>query len=275
MKDREIVLNITNIYHQEMLQNGNWFLMQRENQNDEWQHISVSMDVCYKLQELDKIYRYRDDAYAYIYSFAPMKKDEIFVCKIQTTFMMKNMHAKRNHFCLETKRKKIRVIKFVTYILESVLNILYQCIATLIPKNGKNILLMSETRDFGGNLKKLDERLKERGLDKKFHISYFFHKTMERRKYQVLVYWLKLIFITAKQDYIFVDDYTPFFDFIKLNPKTKLIQVWHAGVGFKSVGYARFGKNGSPHPYNTSHRKYDYAIVGGEALRDVYAEVLG
>ena len=32
---------------------------------------------------------------------------------------------------------------------------------------------------------------------------------------------------------------------------------------------------GSCHPYASSHRRYDYAVVGGEALREVYSEVFG
>lgn len=135
--------------------------------------------------------------------------------------------------------------------------------------------MLSETRDMGGNLKALDDRLKERGLDKEFQITYSFHKTLESRRAKIFFLWLRLAVLTARQDYIFVDDYVPFFKYIKKDPRTKLIQVWHAGVGFKSVGYARFGESGSPYPYAAAHRQYDYAIVGGEALRDVYAEVFG
>jgi len=73
---------------------------------------------------------------------------------------------------------------------------------------------------------------------------------------------------------IFVELTVPIFKYIDLSDKTKLIQVWHAGVGFKSVGYARFGFAG-PEPYDSCHRKYDYAIVGSKALVPVYAEVFG
>ncbi len=134
---------------------------------------------------------------------------------------------------------------------------------------------MSETRDFGGNLQALDTRIKERNLDQQFKVSYSFHKTLEENNLKHLLEWIKLAFVTAKADYIFVDDYVPFFKYVNVHPKTKLIQVWHAGVGFKAVGYARFGENGSPWCYASCHRKYDQVIVGGEALRDVYAEVFG
>ena len=86
--------------------------------------------------------------------------------------------------------------------------------------------------------------------------------------------WIGLLWKISKQEFIFVDDYSPIYKFINLSKKTKLIQVWHAGVGFKSVGYSRFGFGG-PEPYNSCHRKYDYAIVGEENLIPVYEEVFG
>ena len=188
---------------------------------------------------------------------------------------MKDNSPEKRHFSAESSKMSKRWIKRVIYFLEKFINIIYQIVSHLTPKKGNRILLMSETRSMGGNLQALDERLKVRGLDKSFRISYCFSKTLERSKIRILLIWLKLAFMTGRQDFIFVDDYVPFFKYINVHPKTKLIQVWHAGVGFKSVGYARFGEKGSPYPYASSHRKYDYVIVGGEALRDVYAEVFG
>lgn len=62
---------------------------------------------------------------------------------------------------------------------------------------------------------------------------------------------------------------------LPISKKQKIIQLWHAGVGFKAVGYARFGKDGGPHPVCSSHRKYTYAIVDSEKLIDIYKEVFG
>ena len=67
----------------------------------------------------------------------------------------------------------------------------------------------------------------------------------------------------------------PIFGFLNLNKRTKLIQVWHAGVGFKSVGYSRFGKVGTPFPVGSCHKKYDYALISSKKLTEVYAEVFG
>ena len=131
-----------------------------------------------------------------------------------------------------------------------------------------------ETKDYlWGNLKAIDDRLHDRGLDKKFNISYSFRKAVGT--HMSALSWAKLIFMIAKQDYIFVDDYVPVFGFLNLRKKTKLIQVWHAGVGFKSVGYSRFGKVGTPFPSGSCHKKYDYVLVGSEELVEVYSEVFG
>ena len=87
--------------------------------------------------------------------------------------------------------------------------------------------------------------------------------------------WCRDIIQIAKSDYVFIDDYCPVFNFIDPGDKAILTQVWHAGVGFKSVGYARFGITGSPDPYQSAHRRYNYALIGNEHLRDIYSEVFG
>lgn len=329
----EIVINITNIQEQKMLQNGDWYIKylnknyeeemliyekeeynynknrgdfssdsedegldeEKENESDEngnlmiekevdnekpwipylWKDIPLTMEACYKLKDLDKVYRYSGNNYAYIFTFSPLKTRDELICRINSTFMLKNRKPEKRYFSVESAKKRKVIKKALIFYLEQFLNSVYQLATACFPKKGKNILLMSETRDLGGNLKALDERLKERGLDKEFKISYHFSKTLEQSRSKIFFTWLKLALLTAKQDFIFVDDYVPFFKYINVSKKTTLIQVWHAGVGFKSVGYARFGEKGSPYPFAASHRRYDYAIVGGEALRDVYAEVFG
>ena len=87
--------------------------------------------------------------------------------------------------------------------------------------------------------------------------------------------WIKVVTKIARQDVIFVDDYAPVFGFFHLGKKTKLIQVWHAGEGFKSVGYSRFGKDGSPFPAGSCHKQYTHVITGSEHLIDVFHEVFG
>ena len=121
-------------------------------------------------------------------------------------------------------------------------DILYKMFSLLHLNNNNNILIMSETRTpIGGNLRALDDRLKERNINNYYKISYAFQKTLKENRFKLIFKYLILIWKISKQELIFIDDYSPIFKYINLSKKTKLIQLWHAGVGFKSVGYARFG----------------------------------
>lgn len=138
-------------------------------------------------------------------------------------------------------------------------------------------MIMSETKDvLWGNLKYIDTRIKERNLDQKFKITYSYRSAAGKHQSGKDIFsWMKVVTKIARQDVIFVDDYAPVFGFFKLGRKTKLIQVWHAGEGFKSVGYSRFGKDGSPFPDGSCHKQYTHVITGSEHLIDVFHEVFG
>ena len=190
--------------------------------------------------------------------------------------MKKNKHPEKKDVILESNSLKQGLRKIVFIVTKSTIRSIYAILNKIRKKDGKHILFMSETRvPIGGNLKAIDSRIKERGLDKEFKISYSFSKTLQQSKLKTFFTWSRLLWLIAKQDYIFVDDYVPIFKTITLYKDTKLIQVWHAGVGFKSVGYSRFGKAGSPLPKDSCHRKYDYALVGSNGLIPVYEEVFG
>lgn len=263
------VINITNIKDITMLKNEEYSFIAKS--QDEIEEIGIETEVGYKLDNLDKIYRYSNQNLAYTVSFMPEERENKIVCTLISRFMVIN----DKYYKEQIKGSKNKVRRAIFIFGKNCFNFLYK-ICSLLHFNKKNkILLMSETRaPIGGNLKALDERIKERNLNKKFKISYSFFKTLETSKINVIFKYLKLVWILSKQEIIFVDDYCPIFKFIKLSNKTKLIQLWHAGVGFKSVGYARFGFSG-PYPYTSCHRRYDYAVVGGEALIPVYEEVFG
>ena len=166
----------------------------------------------------------------------------------------------------------IRKCGFIT--IKRFINWFYLLSVRSHKKNGRNILIMSENRNgIMDNLQAIDTRLKERGLDREFKITYHFRNIFEGR--QNPFSWLRTINLIAKNDYIFVDDYAPIFAYVDMDPKTTLVQVWHAGFGFKLVGYGRFGISGSPHPVKSCHRKYTYALIGNNELREIYSEVFG
>ncbi len=273
-KNSEIVLNITNTPSGEMLPEGEWRL-NFLGADGKSEAVELSDDVCRKLPSMDKAFWYAESTKACVFSLIPDYSEGGQTFFIRNFFMKKDRKPHKRFTPDKNAPVKRKLHSLLGNFVGKCLNILYQLLSAFCAKKGNRILLMSENREMGGNLKALDDRLKGRGLDKKYKISYHFAKALDSKGFSLFAIWFRLVFQCAKQDYIFIDDYEPFFEHINLSKKTKLIQLWHAGVGFKSVGYSRFGMEGSCHPFVSSHRKYDYAVVGGEALRDVYSEVFG
>lgn len=144
----------------------------------------------------------------------------------------------------------------------------------LFPHRGRRVLFLKENgEEPTDNLAAIRDRMIERGMEKNYTIVERYRNTFNWLQNPFA--WLHDIVSIARADYIFIDDYCPVFNFIKPRKGTTLTQVWHAGVGFKSVGYARFGLPGSPDPYQSAHRRYTYALIGNEHLRQIYSEVFG
>lgn len=289
-------INITNISERKLLPNDIWFFglydesILKQNQPKKKKNAKIDIEevvepepifkslvdssLAHHLEDLSRVYRYGQNNYAYIVTFTIQLVNEELVLLMRTSYMMRNKFPRRRRPLIETNTLKgLRKSLFMKVAKASV-NSLYFVLSKITIKNGKNILFMSENRDFmSENLKAIDGRIKERELDKKFKIRYSIRNVLIN-KYG-LIAWIKDIYKIAKSDYIFVDDYSPIFNFFQLSKKTKLIQVWHAGIGFKAVGYSRFGKPGSPYPLTSCHRRYDYALVGAEGLVDDYVEVFG
>ena len=250
------VLNLTIAGGRELLPAGRWAIVDAATGEPE----SVSDEVLFSLEDAARVFRYSKNRFAYTVTFSMAGVDDDAHLVMVVTYMRLNKHP-------EVQEGRLLPIK-------RALNAYYQVVSHVVPKRGNKVLFLSENMDhIRDNMLAIDTRLRERGLDQRFKLSYDFHNIFGRR--QDPVRWLKTITKVACQDFVFVDDYVPMFGFLKLHPKTKLIQVWHAGFGFKLVGYGRFGIDGSPHPFVSCHRKYDWALVGNEHLREVYSEVFG
>lgn len=275
--NNEIIINMTNIHHKMMIQNGNWYFKYLI--DNQYYIIPMTLEVGQKLASLDKVFRYGGNNYAYIITFAPKRKNDLYFC-MSVTFMMQNRNPRKRHILNEGGNNRVKLKKECVYMIEKIQNLIFKAVSALTHKNKKRILLMSESRTpISGNLLALDNRLKERHLDQELKISYYFKNTRNLSQLKMMLEWFKLAFLCGKQDFIFVDDYCPFFKCIDIDkdPSITFVQVWHAGLGFKAVGYGRFGSGGKAgqYPYESSHRKYDYVIVGGESLRPSYAESFG
>ena len=251
---------ITCAYRDNMIEEGIWNFCY----NDEL--VKIDIDCVKELESKQKVFFYKGHLFAVIVSF---NIDEEFNLILHMDYMKKNKKPYKNERVADGNYIKKAVINIGSCFVM----LLYSFLCIIHRKKGNKILFMSETRDkLSGNLLALSNRMKERNLDTEYKMYYSFKKVLSDKK--SILYILKIINLISKVDYIFVDDYAPIFNTITLK-KTKLIQLWHAGVGFKSVGYSRFGKDGSPHPTISVHRKYDYAVVAAPNLIPVYQEVFG
>ena len=139
-------------------------------------------------------------------------------------------------------------------------------------KKKKVLFLSGQAASPGENLTAVSDRMKKRGLaggKRGFDIleSYRDRSSGPRD----LMRALRRI---AAADYIFLDDHEPLLDYVLLRKSTVLVQLWHAGVGFKSSGYSRFGCPGGPAPF-MCHRQYTWGTVSSKAVIPIYSEIWG
>lgn len=274
--DRNVIrLNITNmtgIRNQEMLAAGLWELISVS--DDSEQSIPLAAAVIGKLDKLSRVFPYCDHKYAYAVAFEMNEGKGASCFVLSSMYYQVNKNPKKGNIMLESDSTHDLIVNAATSVATALVRFIYFISSNIRKKNGTRILMMSETKTgMTGNLLSLSNWL---GLNRpSYHLTYSFHETLNMKKSRVVPVWIKLVWLMGKQDIILVDDYAPIFKVLNLHPGTKLIQVWHAGVGFKSVGYSRFGKEDSPRPFQSAHRKYDYAIVGSTGLIPVYSEVFG
>lgn len=236
---------------------------------------TVTPEIGYRIDELSRVFRYGRDKYAYNMSFSltNFDGDNLELC-FNSYFLIANNKWKKRKYIQEAFRLPGKINRAYMFAVIRLIRLYYRIVSVLTPKNGNKILFMSETKDYlWGNLKYIHDRIIERGLDSKFDMAVSCRRAVGENK--SIISWIKTVTNIARHDFIFIDDYAPLFGFFKLSNKTKLIQVWHAGEGFKSVGYSRFGKDGSPFPSESCHKAYDYALTGSEKLVHVYEEVFG
>lgn len=148
---------------------------------------------------------------------------------------------------------------------------IYSTVARFIgPKKGRILFASDQRLKIEGNLRRVQERMVERGLDQQFEMKNSF-------RLPGTTGWgttIRILYLMATSEIVLLDDYFGLLKSIKVDPRSRIIQLWHAGSGFKSVGYSRFGNPGSPRLWHP-HRQYTYAITGSEHLRHVYAEAFG
>lgn len=282
------VINITAAIGRRFLGNGSWRIgvqkfeykneLSPAGQTDEvsdelGQPCIVASELAYRLSDFDRVFRYGGNHYAYTVTFEPYLTDqETLSIYLNVRFMRQNNQPEKRRPFFEAQSFIGAFKRLWQEGVKKFLRLLYILEIHVFPKRGNTILLMSETRPaLWGNLQAIDERLRERGLDQRFKIRYSFRIAVGKRNSNSS--WFKVLKAVATSDIIIVDDYVPMLGYLPLDKNTKLIQVWHAGLGFKAVGYCRFGKNGSPYPYGSPHKQYTFALAPSVAARQVFEEV--
>ncbi len=140
-------------------------------------------------------------------------------------------------------------------------------------RRARTVLFMSEQNDsIRSNLKAVSDRMIERGMDREYQI-YFSARSAASDSHS-LWNWIKLLKKMASSGIIFLDDHAVMLNWLKLSEDTKLIQLWHAGAGFKSSGYSRWGHKGGPGP-SPCHRQYSFGIAGSKNIAPFFSEVWG
>lgn len=256
--ENKLIISVTNI-NGSILDKGIWYIKVDQHK------VKVSPNLYKDFDNLSRIFYYRDGFYSYNVNLKA--KEDIFY--IQIHFMMENRKYKKYiRICEESNiLKKSKIIFKI--ILIHLVNLLYILRLLLKTSNSKTILFLTEnSNELTPNLKIMHEALE----NSPYKLITYCHDDFQK-KYNLS--YIHEALLLAKSDLVLLEDYTPILNFLKIKRSPKILQLWHAGVGFKAVGYARFGKEGSPHPYYSCHRKYDYVIVDNENLVNIYQEVFG
>lgn len=223
-----------------------------------------------RLDQDSRTFLYAANKAAYIVGFGISEDDERPHFVMRTYVMFRKPNPKPNSPKPSLRR---RVVRWVLPRSRRVklANQVYRLARLLNPPRGNRILFASEMRsDMEGNLARVHERMIERGLDSRYKFRYSFRVP----RIATMQTTLRTIYLLATSDIVLIDDYFGLLETLELSPETRIIQLWHAGSGFKAVGYSRFGTYGSPGLRN-AHRKYTYAITGSKRLVPVYAEAFG
>ena len=133
------------------------------------------------------------------------------------------------------------------------------------------ISFLSGRRDeLSGNEKFVYNLLKdEKGID----FQFLFFSDVDGFKDKKNIKRFVELYATSK--IVIVDDYYDLLNTFQKRDDVTLFQLWHACGAFKTFGFSRLGKKGSPRQISPNHRMYDYTIVSSSEVVKHYAEGFG
>ncbi|WP_406385504.1 CDP-glycerol glycerophosphotransferase family protein [Streptomyces sp. NBC_01618] len=262
-------INVTNFENRRQVPNGTWRIVPVAG-DERLPAATFDLNAADRLDVDSRTFLYDRNRSVYVIAFGISDDDENPEFLMRTYQLFRSAGPSKNAVKKPLgKRISLKVLPRARR--RKIANRFYWAARRLNPPRGNRILFASEMRTaLGGNLARVHDRMIERGLDKKYTFRRSFRVPATANKWSTF----RLIYQLATSDTVLMDDYFGLLGNLSISPETKIIQLWHAGSGFKAVGYSRFGKYGSPKLSN-AHRKYTYVITGSKHLVPVYAEAFG
>ncbi|MCF3963894.1 CDP-glycerol glycerophosphotransferase family protein [Streptomyces fuscigenes] len=263
-------INVTNFQGRGQVPNGTWRIVAVIG-DERLDAADFDLTATDRLDSDSRTFLYDRNRVAYVISFGISDNDENPEFLMRTYQLFRKAGGGKGKGPKKSLGKRIGLRLLPRARRRKLANRVYTLSRRLNPPRGNRILFASEMRPkIGGNLARVHDRMVERGLDKKYSFRYSFRIPSTANKWSTL----RVIYLLATSDIVLLDDYFGLLGQLGISPKTKIIQLWHAGSGFKAVGYSRFGRYGSPKLSN-AHRKYTYVITGSKHLVPTYAEAFG
>ncbi len=265
-------LNVSNTGANIALPNGTYRIMAAANGAQLCRAIA-DVSIVASLDDSSRNFPYNNTSSVYTITFFIEENDE----ELDLAMIALASHSVRPSFPKPRIKKLFKLAKPKKYFKQNrrnILSLIYRFYRKqYVDKCKGNLLFMSEQNEsLNSNQLAVINCLKERGLDKQYKIMTSARTPIIKR--YSLKNWILFAKKLAMADYIFLDDHVPAFDWLKLDDSTTVVQLWHAGAGFKSSGYSRWGHIGCPAPISC-HRQYDYGIAGSRAIAHFFSEVFG
>ncbi|MGC4175900.1 CDP-glycerol glycerophosphotransferase family protein [Demequina sp.] len=262
----DLVFNVTTFVDRRAIPNGTWRIRAViDGQPDGVATLEASHLAA--LDDAARVFLYNSNRSAYTVSFGISEND------IELEFQLRVYEFNQPPGKTSWRRfpKRIRKALLGPNAKRRYARWIYSFFRRTIGPRKNQILFASEQRvAIEGNLRRVQERLIERGLDERFSLRYSF-RVPGNSEWKTTI---RILYLLATSEIVLLDDYFAMLGNIEIDDRTKVIQLWHAGSGFKAVGFSRFGNAGSPKLSN-AHRAYTYAITGSEHLVHVYSEAFG
>lgn len=138
----------------------------------------------------------------------------------------------------------------------------------LLPIKENGVAFLTDSGSMNGNFKFMYDYMNNK---EKFDLKYICNKNIDKKS---LYDKIRTFYYLARYKTIFLDDFYPPLNKIKLRKDIRVVQLWHATGAFKKFGFSRKGKPGwnKDVEKRKHHRDYTYAIVSSNNLVKHYSE---